>query len=306
MIINNFNVLVTAAQSADPVRVVIAGADNVAAMNAVHQAEEEGFAIPVLIGDEKAIYQHLQIFSDHTRATVISVENNPEIIARTAVSLITRHKADVLLKGSINTSVLLHAVLDKEAGIARAGLLSDSFLFEDSARTGNQLIAITDGGVVLTPDVDQKQIILENAVQVFHALGHRIPKVAVCAAIEKVNEKIPATVDAAELKRRSEAGEIDGCLVDGPLALDGALSEEALTIKGIASPLKGRADILVMPDINAANLVAKSTQYIGGREAAHVIMGAVVPVLIPSRSDTTRGKYLSIALAAVIQNYLTS
>jgi len=299
--IRNFNELLTAAKEQDVQRVVVAGIDNEAVIKAIADAERNGFAIPVLVGRSDSMDVVLSHLSPKTKAITFAVDGTDEEYARTAVELIKSGEGDVLLKGSVATATLLKAVLEKEHGIKSASLLSDSFLFEDQNRVGNQLIDITDGGVVLYPDVEQKQSILENAVQVYHALGHAEPKVAVCAAIEKVNEKMPPTVDAGELKQRYESGEITGCIVDGPLALDGALSKESLEIKGIVSPLEGMADILLMPNIEAANLVAKSTQYIAGKEAAHVIMGAEVPILIPSRSDTARGKYLSIALAAVVQ-----
>lgn len=299
--IRNFSELLATAKEQDIQRVVVAGIDNEAVIKAIADAERDGFAVPVLVGSSDSMDDVLSHLSPKTRAITFAVDGTNEEYARTAVELIKSGEGDVLLKGSVATATLLKAVLDKERGIKSASLLSDSFLFEDQSRVGNQLIDITDGGVVLYPDVEEKQSILENAVQVYHALGYSEPKVAVCAAIEKVNKKMPPTVDAGELKQRFEAGEITGCIVDGPLALDGALSKESLEIKGIVSPLKGVADILLMPNIEAANLVAKSTQYIAGKEAAHVIMGAKVPILIPSRSDTARGKYLSIALAAVVQ-----
>ena len=298
--IHNFEQLEAAAKQQTPKRIVVAGADNAAAIDAVARAENQGITRPILIGASGKMQAHLDTLSPESAAAAIYVDDSDESIARTAVELIRSGEGDILLKGSIPTSALLKAVLDRERGIRSASLLSDSFLFEDTSRDGNQLIDITDGGVVLYPDVDQKQAILENAVQVYHALGHELPKVAICAAIETVNDKMPPTQDAAELKHRYESGAITGCIVDGPLALDGALSSESLKIKGIDSPLGGKADVLVMPTIEAANLVAKSTQYVAGKEAAHVIVGATVPVLIPSRSDTPRGKYLSIALAAVM------
>lgn len=297
--IRNFADLVEQAKRCPPQRVVVAGTENETVLKAVHQAQHEGFAHPVLVGLPKSEDAGRRFFAQY--ADFVAVETPDEAdIAAEAVSLIPRNQGDILLKGSVSTAALMRAVLDKGSGLSVSGLLSDSFLFEDARRSGNQLIDITDGGVVLYPDVQQKQAILENAVRVYHALGHSKPKVAICAAIEKVNEQMPATVDAAELHRRYRAGEITGCIVDGPLALDVALSKDALRLKGLESELDGEADILVMPSIEAANLMAKSVQYIAGKEAAHVIMGAGVPLLIPSRSDTARGKYLSIALAVVV------
>ena len=302
--ITNFRELVQRLQSANPRRVIVAGIANEAAIRALVQARREKFITPVVVDSREKIREHGESILDNGEYGIIECDPAPEAIAAAAVRGIRDGEGDLLMKGSIPTGNLMHAVLDKENGIRKSGLLSDCFLFEENSGEENRLITITDGGVVLYPDVDQKQLILENAVRVSHALGNKEPRVAICAAIEKVNDRMPPTVDAAELTQRYKEGRITGCVVDGPLALDGALSPRALEIKGIDSPLGGRADILVMPDIEAANLVAKSTQYIAGREAAHVIMGAQVPILIPSRSDSARGKYLSLALAVAIQSEL--
>ncbi len=297
--IRNFADLVERAKQCPPQRIVIVGTENETVLSAVHRAQQDGFAVPVLVGSEASSISARKMFAQDVDNFTIKKADEHDISAE-AVSLVRGKQGDILLKGSVSTAAMMRAVLDKESGLTVSGLLSDSFLFEDARRAGNQLIDITDGGVVLYPDVEQKQAILENAVRVYHALGHSRPKVAICAAIEKVNEKMPPTIDAAELHRRYRNGEISGCIVDGPLALDVALSKEALRIKGIESELAGEADILVMPSIEAANLVAKSVQVIAGKEAAHVIIGASVPLLIPSRSDTAQGKYLSLALATII------
>jgi phosphate butyryltransferase len=294
--ITSFEELVKSAQSGAIRRVVLAGCDNAAAIHALKRAEYAGIAIPVLVGSEQDVRRaHDLLASDSGALQVVSGESDADIAAA-AVQQIREGSGDILLKGSIPTSALMHAVLDKESGIRGDDLLSDSFLFEHDGR----LVNITDGGVILYPDVYQKQSIIENAVRLYHGLGVNEPKVAICAAIEKANHKMPPSLHAADLREKYESGEITGCVVDGPLALDGALSAESLQIKKRESALNGKADILVMPDIEAANITAKSVQYIAGKEAAHVIMGAEVPVLIPSRSDSAEGKYLSIALAAVV------
>ena len=294
--ITNFEELVASAQSGTVRRVVLAGCDNEAAVHALKRAEYAGIAIPVLVGSEEAVTQAGNLLaSDSGAVRVVSGDSDAEM-AVTAVQQIRAGNGDILMKGSVPTGPLMHAVLNKESGIRGDDLLSDSFLFEHDGR----LINITDGGVILYPDVYQKQSIIENAVKLYHAIGVDEPKVAICAAVEKAHHKMPPSLHAANLREKYESGEITGCIVDGPLALDGALSAESLKIKKRDSDLNGRADILVMPNIEAANITAKSVQYIAGKEAAHVIMGAEVPVLIPSRSDSAEGKYLSIALAAVV------
>lgn len=304
--IANFDDLLRSAGSVDSSRVVVAGVTNPATLEAVYEAWKDGLIHPLFVDNAQALQRELRKGSPGETADSIETGEDPAEVAGRAVQAIRDGAGDILMKGSIPTADLMRAVVDRHRGIRGEGLLSDSFLFEHLRRPGNQLINITDGGVVLYPDVDQKQRILENAVKVSQVLGNRSPLVAVCAAVEKVTEKMPPTTDAQELTRRYQRGEISGCVVDGPLALDGALSKESLEMKQIHSPLEGKADILVMPDIDAANLVAKSTQYIAGKEAAHVIMGAAVPVLIPSRSDSARGKYLSLALASVIRSGQTN
>ena len=297
--IRNFEDVISAARNSAPRPVVVAGAENRAVLEAVRQGQAAGFLRPVLVDEASVLSRLKNEFPEDTNFAGTRT-GEEQAVAATAVAALRDLPGGILLKGSVSTAAVMRAVLDKRSGLPREGLLSDSFLFQDERRAGNQLIDITDGGVVLYPDLEQQQAILENAVRLYHALGHPRPRVAVCAAIERVNEKMPPTVQAAELKRRYQEGEITGCVVDGPLALDCALSRDALQIKGMHSELEGEADILVMPSIEAANLVAKSTQYIAGKEAAHVIMGAAAPVLIPSRSDTIRGKFLSLALAAVV------
>jgi phosphate butyryltransferase len=209
-------------------------------------------------------------------------------------------EADILLKGKTKTAALLKAVLDAEFGLRTGRLLSDVFVCEDPRRTGNKLLMITDGGVTLAPDLNQKVQIIQNAVEVAHALGISTPRVALLSAVETVVPALPSTVDAAIITKMWERGQIKGCIVDGPLALDNAVSEEAARIKGISSPVAGRADVLVCPGIEAANMLAKATTYFAGFRLAHVIVGAKAPVLIPSRSDTPDAKLLSVALGAVV------
>ena len=168
-----------------------------------------------------------------------------------------------------------------------------------AGREGNQLVMITDGGVTPAPTLEQKIEILQNAVRVAHKLGNKNPKVAILSAVETVTPAMPSTTDAALIAKMNERGQIGGCVVDGPLALDNAVSPQAAKTKGLASGVAGNADILVCPNIESANLLAKSTTYFAGFRLAHLIMGATAPVLIPSRADTPDAKLLSIALGVL-------
>jgi phosphate butyryltransferase len=212
-------------------------------------------------------------------------------------------KGDILLKGSVDTGTLLRAVLNAESGLRTGRLLSDVFLFEYPDEGGSRFIMITDGGVNLSPDIYQKLEILKNGVDVAHALGIELPRVAVLSASENVNPQLPSSVDAAVLTEMNRRGEIPGCLVEGPLALDLAVSRDAARIKGLRSEVAGRVDILLVPDIETGNAVAKATTYFAHYSLGHVIVGATAPVLIPSRSDRKEAKLFSIALGVLMSAF---
>jgi len=232
----------------------------------------------------------------------IEIVDCPDVTAclDASMQLLARGEAGILMKGSIDTATLMKAVLRPESGLRTGGLLSDVFLFEYAARPVNKLVMITDGGLNIAPDLAAKAQLIRNAAAVAHALGNPEPKVAVLSASEFVQTNMPSSVDAAELARMNARCEIAGCVVAGPLALDNALSAEAAAEKGIASPVAGAAEILLCPNIECANILAKSTTYIGGARLAHVIVGARIPILIPSRADKADAKLLSLALGVLM------
>jgi phosphate butyryltransferase len=193
---------------------------------------------------------------------------------------------------------MMKGALDVSLGIRTGRLMSDVFVFE-YPRAG-KLLMITDGGLTIAPTLSEKADLIRNAVAVAHALGNPSPAVAVLSATEKPTPAIPSTLDAVELARMNRRGEITGCTVDGPFALDNAIDPEAAREKGITSPVAGNADILLMPTIEAANALAKSTTYFAGFRLSHVIVGARVPILIPSRADKSDAKLLSIALGMLM------
>lgn len=218
-----------------------------------------------------------------------------------AIDLVRQGGAGILMKGSVDTATMMRAVLHPELGLRTGRLLSDVFLFEYAPRDGNRFVMITDGGVTPQPDLKAKIEMIRNAVEVAHSLGNANPKVALLAATEFVNPEIQSTVDAALLSKMNERGQIKGCVVDGPLALDCALAPEAAAEKRLRSEVAGAAEVLVCPNIECANSLAKSTMYIGNCRQAHVVVGARVPILIPSRADTSEGKLLALALG-MLQN----
>ncbi len=197
----------------------------------------------------------------------------------------------------------MKAVLSDEAGIRTGRLLSDIFILEFPQRLDNRFVMITDGGMTLAPDLKNKVELINNAVEVAHALGNPNPKVAVLSATEFVVPSLQSTLDAAALSKMNERGQIKGCVVDGPYALDNAISAEAAAEKSLASPVAGHAEILVAANIESANSLAKSTTYFAGLRLAHVIVGGKVPILIPSRADRADAKLLSIALGVIMSEY---
>jgi phosphate butyryltransferase len=215
-----------------------------------------------------------------------------------AVKLIRENKAEILMKGLVQTSTLLKAVLDKENGLRKGNLLSHFALMESPFY--HKLLAIADGGVNISPTFEEKVTILENSVEAFHKLGYECPKVAVIGAVETVNPKMETTIHAAMLTQMNKRKQIKGCLVDGPFALDNAVSKEAAKHKGIVSDVAGDADLVLVPNIDAGNILYKALGFLGNATAAAVIMGAKVPIILTSRADSDRSKLMSIALAAAM------
>lgn len=299
--------LLAAVKNGEKITVAVAGADDEAALGAIIDAGKMGLAEGLLFGNQSAI--ELRLYElDAVNADYIKIEHETDLnkAVKKAVESVRSGKTQVLLKGKVKTSQLLHGVLDSEAGLRTGRLLSDVFLFEYPERTGNKLLMITDGGVTLSPDLKQKIEIIQNAVEVAHALGNENPKVALLSAVETVVPNLPSTMDAAVITKMNERGQIKGCVVDGPLALDNAVSSKAAKIKGIDSPVAGQAEILVCPDIESANMLAKGTTYFADLRLCHVIVGATAPVLIPSRADTSDAKLLSIALGKLIHQRMAS
>jgi phosphate butyryltransferase len=265
---------------------------------------EEGIADFLLIGDEKLICESLsKLGASEDDFGVFPVKSIAEAL-QLSIDLAREGNADILMKGGVETSTMMKAVLDSEAGLRIGRILSDIFILEYPEREPNKFIMITDGGMTLAPDLKNKIELINNAVEVAHALGNANPKVAVLSATEFVLPNLPSTLDAAALAKMNERGQISGCVVDGPLALDSAISLEAVEEKRIASPIAGRAEILIAANIESANSLAKSTTYFAGLPLAHVIVGGRVPILIPSRADKAEAKLHSIALGVIMGDFM--
>jgi phosphate butyryltransferase len=298
--IGSFEHLIAEASRRDGTSVLVVHPASDATFSAIADAEEKLGVRAVLVGDGTLIQKGMQRSGCNPATTEVLHTPDIQQSLTASVQRLRGGSKQILMKGSVDTATLMKAVLDEGSGLRTGRLLSDVFLFEYPPRKGNRLVMITDGGITPTPDLKNKADLIKNAVAVAHALGNRMPRVAVLSATEHVTPRIPSTVDAAALTKMNAEGEIRGCVVDGPLALDLAISEESAAEKGVASRVAGRAEILIAPNIETANCLAKSTTYFAGYRLAHVIVGSTLPILIPSRADKSDARFLSIALGMVM------
>lgn len=280
-------------------RLAIAAAEDETVLKSLKAAIEEGIVTPILIGDKNKIEKIAQsIDFNLSNIQIVHNENGAYVSAKIAVTMIKKGEADILMKGFVDTGSLLKAVLDKDNGLRKGNILSHVAFFESPYY--HKLLCVTDVAMNIAPDFETKVHILNNAVEACHNIGIATPKVAVVAAVETVNPKMEATIHAAMLKAMSERKQLSGCIVDGPLAIDNAVSKQAANHKGIVSEVAGDCDIILVPDIEAGNVFYKALNFLGGATSAAVIMGAAVPIVLTSRSDSETSKMLSIALAAAM------
>ncbi|SKA88786.1 phosphate butyryltransferase [Caloramator quimbayensis] len=292
--IKNFDELLEIAKQRPKMRLSVAAAQDEEVLLAVDSARKLGFVDALLVGDKEKIENIAQSLSmDLSQYEIIDVKSLQES-AKVAVSLVAKGNADFLMKGLLPTADLLRAVLDKETGLRGSGLLSHVMVY--STQNYHKLLFLTDGGMVTYPDLAQKVQIVNNAVKVAKSLGVSPVKVAPLCAVEVVNPDMQATLDAAYLSKMSQRGQIKDCIIDGPLALDNAISKEAAKHKGIESIVAGDADILLVPNIESGNMLGKSLTYFGNAKSAGIIMGAKCPIVLVSRADTHESKLYSIAL----------
>ncbi len=277
-------------------RVAVAAAQDEHTLEAVFRAAKDKLVEPVLVGNKEKIEEILRKLNvEYDMTSIINTESDKEAAEKT-VELINEGGADFIMKGKMQTADLLRAVVDKEKGLRTGKVMSHVAILEVPAY--HKLIAITDGGMMMYPDLDEKKQILENAVGVFLAMGYECPKIAVLAAVETVNPKMPEAVDADALKKMNESGEIKNCLVEGPISVDLTFSRESAEIKGYSSPVTGQADILLVSDITTGNILSKALIEMADATMAGMIVGAKVPVVLTSRGSSSEEKYLSIVLSA--------
>ncbi len=281
-------------------RIVVAGGEDIEAVKAVKQSYDYGFGKAILVGAKKEIEHTLSQFDRRDFVENIVETRNEYEKGPRAVREVNEN-GGILLKGQIKTAYLLKAVLDKQNGLRTDKMISDVFVYEDSV-ISNKLILMSDGGVNINPDLKGLVSIINNAVYVARKLGTDNPKVALLSAVEVVNTDMDDTLKWAMISKMNTRGQIKNCTIDGPLALDNAISEYAAKKKGIKSDVAGFADILIVPNITVGNVFGKSLAYYAKFKNAHIIVGTKVPVMIPSRADKSEVKFNSIALAIASKN----
>ena len=296
MVIQSFEELRDKVKEAEKSTVVVIAAHDPHTLEAVLKTKEEGILDHILVGKKDEIIKIGKELGYDVDPSVIVNSDTDEDAVEKGIQIIKDGKADFIQKGILQTSTLLKGVVNKETGIRAGKSISHTALL-DIPRY-HKIIGLTDGGMMTYPDLDQKRDIVDNAVSIFKGFGYEKPKVAVLCAVEVLNPKMPETVDAAELKKMNESGEIKDCVLEGPISVDLAMDKESAVIKKYKSPVAGDADILVAPDIAAGNLMSKALYVLGGARMAGMVVGAKCPIALNSRSASLEEKYYSLLACA--------
>ncbi len=273
-------------------KIVLVGSEDREALISLKKAEKIGIADAILVGNKeitKKYCEELQINFE------IIDSKTPESAVEIGVKLVNSGKGNILMKGLIKTSILLKAVLNKDWGLRKNKLLSHICAMEIPGI--DRLLFVADGGMVIKPNLSEKIEIIKNSVEFLNDLGYINPNVAVISAVEVVNDAIESTIDAAVLTKMNQRGQIKNCTIDGPLGIDNAINEKAAEIKKIKSKVAGKADLLIVPDINSGNFLGKSAIYLSKGTIAGVILGSKAPIVLTSRADEEKSKLNSISLA---------
>lgn len=294
--ITNFQQLFQEISDDGKEKIIITGGEDTEALKAVKASFEKGFGRAVLVGDRDKIEHSLSELGYQDRSFIEKiVPAKEEEKAYRAIEEV--EQGGILLKGKINTSSLMKAVLHIDKGLRTDGYISNVFVFEDRREEKTCLVLLSDGGINIKPDLQAMVAIIKNAVKVAHKLRIDNPRVALLASVESVNPNMEETLQASIITRMYQRGQIKDCIIDGPLALDNAISAFAVEKKGIDSPVAGQADILIVPNIACGNILGKSIIYYANFPEGNVVVGARVPIMIPSRADKSEGKLNSIALS---------
>ena len=297
----DFNGVLEAIKPYPKRRVAVAVGQDEAVLEAVARAEKEGVADAVLVGDQKLIEEVAKAHDISLAGIDIVHEEDTTKAALLAIGLVSKGECHIAMKGKIHTDDFLRAILDKEVGLRTKRLLSHSFILEVE-RPKRHLVFVTDGAMNIAPDFEQKAQIATNAISLARLFGIEQPKVAALAGVELVNPKMQATQDAAILALMSYRGQFEQGIVEGPLALDIAVSEEAARVKGVKNAVAGKADILLVPTLECGNILAKAFSHLAGGRTAGLVLGAKAPIVLTSRADSSEAKFLSIACAVYAAN----
>ncbi len=279
-------------------RVALVWPSDTNTIRAALKARDEVGITPIFIGEAQTISDEIEKQGALPSDFVIESVESPQAAAVQAVKRVRNEKSDAIMKGKVDTAVLLKAVVNKETGIRTGSVMSHFVVHELEGYP--KLLAMSDGGMNLYPDLNTKKEILLNAVKALHGLGVEEPKVAVLAAVEKVNPKMPETVDAQALKEMNQKGEIKDCYVEGPISYDLTMSKKSAEIKGYESPVTENTDLLLVPNITVGNILGKALVYTAGAKMAGVVVGAKAPIILTSRGSSFEEKYYSILLAGAI------
>lgn len=290
----NYDEMLAEAKSYSPMTVAVAGAEEESVLKALKRAEEEGLVKPLFFGGKEVILKLADNLSYKIEPSFVIDAGSPEICASLAVQAVSSGKADIVMKGGIRTDILMKAVLNKEYGLRNRQVVSHVFFIK--LPDYEKFLALTDGGINIAPDLPTQVEIIKNAVDFYNLVGLDLPKIAVLAPVETVNEKIPSTLYGAALSKMADRGQIKGCLIDGPLAFDNAISAYSAKEKNIHSKVAGSADLIFVSDIDMGNGLFKGLVYFGKGVPAAVVLGTKNPVIITSRADSSECKFFSIAL----------
>ena len=294
----NFDDLFSRLKEIETKKVAVAVAQDEPVLEAVKEANEKGIANAVLVGDKEKIQEIASnIGMDLTKFEIMDVKD-PKKATLEAVKLVSSGNADMLMKGLLDTATFLRSVLNKEVGLRTGKVMSHVSVFEIEG--WDRLFFLTDVAFNTYPELKEKAAIINNAVSVAHACGIEKPKVGVVCPVEVVNPNMPSTVDAALLAKMSDRGQFKGCTVDGPFALDNAISLEAANHKGVKGEVAGKSDILMLPNIETGNVMYKTLTYFAPCKNGCLLVGTSAPVILTSRADTFETKVNSIALAALV------
>jgi phosphotransacetylase/acyl dehydratase len=299
---DHYEMLIERTRGIPPIRCAVAHPCEESALEGAIDAARKGIIVPILVGPKTKIFDTAaKAGLDISAFELVDAAHSHDAAAK-AVELVRAGKAELLMKGSLHSDEILGAVVDKEHGLRTGRRLSHVFIM--SVPTYPVPLFITDAAVNIVPDLTTKVDIVQNAIDLHRGLGLGDPKVAILSAVETINPKMPTTLDAAALCKMADRGQITGGLLDGPLALDNAISPRAALVKGIVSPVAGRAQILVVPDLEAGNMLAKNLSFLANADAAGVVLGARVPIILTSRADEVRAKIASCAVAALYAHSL--